>query len=244
MNLDGLFKDIDFKAFLEKHLPYLFEEARYINTNENAMNMSVGRDREDIIKLIFKDWIDLKYGMQSTVDVPEKLDYDAVFFDKKVQLKTITVEGNAIGKLKLNWASGLDNAQIFKENFSINNDIIYARILTDKNKSPSKIAFHHMPTAAQLEIFNDLGIEGYLKIIEQDSKGVLLSTKALKKLVYHKDTTSMSIQYNLQKEVEFKNRIEFWNYRFNQSRNQTNCATLDLHICKNSLEESSSILTR
>lgn len=243
MNLDVLFKDIDFKSFIEKYLPYLFEEARYLNTNENAMNMSVGRDREDIIKLIFKDWIDSKYQTESIVDVPEKFDYDAVFFGMRVQVKTITVDGNAIGKLKLNWASGLDNAQIFKENFSIDNDIVYVRIL-NKNKNPSKIIFHYIPIAAQTEIFNELGIENYLKIIKEDSKGVLINTEALKKLVYHKNTTSMSIQYNLQKEVEFKNRIQFWGYRFNQLKDHTNCGTLDLHICKNSLEDSSSILTR
>lgn len=215
MSIRLLFNDINFKNYLEKYTPYHFEEARCINTNDKTTNMSVGRDREDIIKLIFKRYIDLHFFINSDIDVPEHLNYDGIFFDKKVQIKTRTVEGNATGDFKLNWASGLDNADLFKENFEINTDILYVRI-SSKNKEINKIMFSYISENIQKEIFYLKGYEGYFNIKEKDSKGIKINNKSLKKMLYHNDTLNVSIPYVLNNDVAFKNRIEYWNHRINE----------------------------
>jgi hypothetical protein len=216
MDMNSLFYDIRFKEHLETFIPHLFEEARYINTNDETMNMGVGRDREDIIKLVFIKFLK-KYNIycESNIVVSEKLNYDAVFFNKNVQIKTKTVPGNSSGDFKLNWASGMDNANLFKCNFKIDTDILYVRISTQKKQS-KKIIFNYINEDVQKEIFYLKGFEGYFNIKDKDSKGIKINNKSLKNMLDHEKTLKLTIPYNLNKNIRYKNRIEFWSHRYDE----------------------------
>lgn len=233
MSIRLLFNDIKFKEHLELFIPSLFEEAKSINTNSsvrkgrlvNVQNMFVGKDREEIIKVIFLDWIKENYSAGSMVskisscciEIAENLNYDSIFFEKKVQIKTRTTIKNETGNFKLNWASGLDNAELFKSNFKIDTDILYVRISKNKNETFEKVIFSYIDQEVQNEILRLKGIEGYFDIKEKDSKGIKINTKSLKKMINHQKTLNVTILYKLKNtNINYKNRIEYWNHRLNE----------------------------
>lgn len=217
MDMRLLFNDIKFKDYLEKVIPPLFEEARNINTNDDKTNMAVGRDREDIIKIAFQRWTSKYYNFNCEISIPEELNYDSIFFNKKVQIKTKTTKKNETGTFKLNWASGLDNAELFQSNFKIDTDILYVRISKNKDLKFEKLIFCYINEEIQNEILRLKGIEGYFNIKEKDSKGIKINTRALKKMLNHEKTLKFTIPYDLNNHsFDYKNRIEFWKHRHDE----------------------------
>lgn len=189
--LQKIFLDDKLKTFIQTELPCFFEEAEQNNSRNGKLGMQIGSERETILiamkKCIFGD-----ENVDANIGITES-EVDVIAYNEEISIKTFT--GKNLKAFKLYWASDYDKMLDFYEIYFPNHDMIYVHINWN-----STGGLYYAPKESQQAIFNEIGKETYLTIPRRgtNSRGVSISTKAVKMLSVHNDVLCIPITWNKQ----------------------------------------------
>lgn len=169
-------------------LPTLFNIVDKENRRGNKLNMGVGFARERILVALFM-YVYGKGSVKFPAEISHKMDIKVN--GHPVSIKTKTGRGTA--GVKLVWTSDREKINKFCSSYRPASELLYVNIIWN-----STGRFYLVPLSAQIEIYNELTPEGYMKLPREgtNSRGVEISYKAMRKLLSHSATRSMEIQWN------------------------------------------------
>ncbi|MEM2153663.1 MAG: ThaI family type II restriction endonuclease [Nitrososphaeria archaeon] len=206
MSYSPLIKIFEDKQLVEKiktRLPYLFQLAELEASRAGKTGMEVGSLRERIIVAL----LIYKFGeenVETNIPITES-EVDVKLYGRPISIKTIT----GTGGVKAIWTVDAQKASEFLHNYVPRSDIILVQIKWGKLGK-----FLYIPLYVQLEVFNYIGREQYLKLPKPGTnpRGVEISKNALIRLIEHKGTLSIDIfwrkeqiQYN-----PYKRWVDYW----------------------------------
>jgi len=200
-----LFKDKNIVNKIKRKLPYLFQLAELESSRAGKAGMEVGSLRERIIValLIYKFG---KKNVNTKIPITEP-EIDVKLFGKPISIKTIT--GRSLAGVKLIWTVDAEKAKEFMDNYNPKCDILLVHI-----NWGGIGGFYYIPLSVQLEVFNSLGRDKYIKLPKPGTnpRGVEISKKALSLLVNHQLTQKIEIRWK-RKKIKYdpyKRWIEYW----------------------------------
>lgn len=177
-----------YKEQIIRVLPTLFNRVDEENRRGNKLNMGVGFARERILVALFM----YVYGIGS-VKFPARVspEMDIKVNGHPVSIKTKT--GSGTTGVKLVWTSDREQINKFCSSYIPASELLYVNIIWD-----STGLFYLVPLSTQIEIYNELTPEGYMKLPREgtNSRGVEISYKAMKKILSHPATRSIKILWN------------------------------------------------
>jgi len=205
MELIELFNDKNLVKKIQSKLPYLFQLAELESSRAGKTGMEVGSLRERIIValLIYKFG---KENVDTEIPITEP-ETDVKLFGKPISIKTIT--GKALSGVKLIWTVDAQKAKEFMDNYIPKCDILLVHINWGE-----KGGFYYIPLSAQLEIFDNLGRDKYIKLPKPGTnpRGVEMSREALYLLVNHSSTKKIEILWE-RREIKYdpyKRWLKYW----------------------------------
>lgn len=200
-----LFTDDTTVKRIRQKLPYLFQIAELESQRAGKIGMEVGSIRERIIVSL----LIYKFGdknVDTEISITES-EVDVKLFGIPISIKTKT--GSSFSGVKLIWTVDAKSALKFQNSYSPSCDMIFVQINWGRSGG-----LFYFPLNVQLEIFNKLGRENYIKLPVQGTnpRGVEISSSALKNLIRHNnifkieiDWKKENIQYNT-----FKRWVDLW----------------------------------
>jgi len=151
--------------------------------------MEVGTVREKIIVAFFI----YKFGAENVkTEIPTtEPEIDVEIFGKAVSIKTIS--GKRLNGVKLIWTVDRIKARYFFDKYQPHYDMVLIQV----NWS-NEGAFFYVPLEVQLEVFNSLGKERYLKLPVEGTnpRGVEISGESMRIISMHPDTLKVPIFWN------------------------------------------------
>ena len=189
----------------------MLNKAQCINRNSTGVvNQSVGRDREDCLKVVVKNYIG---NENCQIDLPEKLPYDWMLFGRSNQIRTVTIPDiSKPGIIKANWVSGRANGILFRKNFEVNHDLTLLRLIK-QNEEMLGVEICYIPKSTQRVSLRALGKKRFLKISSGNSKGVRFSSEAIQMMLAHPKTKKMQLDWNVSE--DHSHRLDFWKREYN-----------------------------
>ena len=157
--------------------------------------MEVGSIRERIIVALLI-YIFGEDNIISNIPIT-KSEIDVIVKDNPISIKTIT-SSNFSG-IKLIWTVDSISANLFRNNYLPNYDMIIVQINWNKIGG-----FYYIPKEVQLDVFYKIGKDNYLKMPKEGTnpRGVELATNALKEILQDNKTCKIEIAWR-------KERINF-----------------------------------
>ncbi len=190
---------------IQNKLPKLFQIAELESQRAGKVGMEVGSIRERIIVSLLV----YKFGernVETEIPITEP-EVDVKLFGDSISIKTKS--GNSYTGVKLIWTVDAENAVEFQNTYKPSCDIIFVKI-----NWGSKGGLFYIPLEIQLEVFQLLGRENYIKLPSKGTnpRGVEISTKALQMLVEHKKNKFVNIDWKKEdiKFNAFKRWIDLW----------------------------------
>jgi len=176
--LDQLFSDQAIINRVRNKMPALFQLAELESSRAGKLGMEIGSARERIIIALLM----YKFGEENvdTLSPITQAEVDVTLYNNPISIKTVT--GNLTG-VKLIWTVDAQKALEFSNNYHPSVDILLAQI-----KWGEIGWFYYFPIESQLNIFNELGREKYIKLPKPGTnpRGVEITKEALELII--KDT--------------------------------------------------------
>jgi len=140
--------------------------------------MEVGSLRERIIVALLIYKFD-EENVETEIPITEP-ETDVKLFGKPISIKTIT--GEVLVGVKLIWTVDAEKAREFMYSYIPKCDILLVHI-----NWGGRGGFYYIPLSAQLEVFDNLGRDRYIKLpkLGTNPRGVEISREALYLLVNH-----------------------------------------------------------
>lgn len=204
-NILVLFSDNDLIKKVQTKLSKLFQIAELENQRAGRVGMEVGSIRERIIvSLLIYKFGEENVETELPITEPE---VDVKLFSNPISIKTKS--GSGYSGVKLSWTVDAQNASEFQNQYYPSCDMIFVQIKWSKTGG-----LYYFPLNVQLEIFNDLGRENYIKLpsLGKNPRGVELSSKALRKLLNHNGIYKIMIDWK-KEEIKlnaFKRWVDLW----------------------------------
>lgn len=205
IDLTELFTDRDIVSKIQKKLPRLFRIAEIESSRAGKIGMEVGSLREKVISSLFV----YKFSEENVnTNIPTtEPEIDVKVGNREVSIKTIT--GN--GGVKAVWTVDAESSRKFIEKYKPKCDIILVQIWWGKTKD----SFFLIPLKVQNKVFNSLGRSKYLNMPKAGTnpRGVEFSREAIEKMLQHKDTLRISIEW-IKDEIKYnvyKRWVDMWN---------------------------------
>jgi hypothetical protein len=174
---------------IQSRLPVLFHIAELESSRAGKIGMEVGTVREKIIVAFFI----YKFGAENVkTEIPTtEPEIDVEIFGKAVSIKTIS--GKRLNGVKLIWTVDRIKARYFFDKYQPHYDMVLIQV----NWS-NEGAFFYVPVEVQLEVFNSLGKERYLKLPVEGTnpRGVEISGESMRIISMHPDTLKVPIFWN------------------------------------------------
>lgn len=184
--LAEIFEDEELKDKIRNTLPYLFRLAELEVSRAGKIGMEVGTFRERILValLIYKFG---KENVETEIPITEYA-VDVKLFGEPISVKTFTGSGG----VKAIWTVNAKRAREFLEGYQPKCDMLIAHVKWGKTGG-----LYYIPLEVQLEVFNQMGRERYLKLpkIGTNPRGVEFSREALRKLMNHPKTKVIKINW-------------------------------------------------
>ena len=204
-NILNLFSEVEIVKKVQTKLPKLFQIAELESQRAGKIGMEVGSIRERIIVslLIYKFG---EENVETAIPITEP-EVDVRLFGKPISIKTKS--GSGLSGIKLIWTVDAQNAKEFLNKYIPSCDMIFVQINWN-----SKGYIYYFPVKVQLEVFESLGRDNYIKLpsLGTNPRGVEISSKALQTLV--KQDKSFRIEIDWQKEDlkfnAFKRWVDLW----------------------------------
>lgn len=203
--LNELFEDKILVKKIQRRLPYLFQLAEIESSRAGKTGMEAGSVREKIIIAL----LIYKFGEENVdtnlpITSPEA---DVRLFNFPISIKTIT--GNQLSGVKLIWTVDPQKAQEFQQNYVPSCDMMLIQI-----NWQNKGGLYFIPLNCQIEIFQKLGRENYIKLPKPGTnpRGVEISRGALINLINHPLSKYISIEWQRQSINinPYKRWVELW----------------------------------
>lgn len=204
-NLQSLFNDVEIVNKIQRKLPKLFHIAELESQRAGKVGMEVGSIRERIIVslLIYKFG---ENNVETEIRITEP-EIDVILFNSPLSIKTKS--GRSLSGVKLIWTVDAENALYFQKNYIPSVDMIFVQI--NWNNSGG---LHYFPKEIQLECFEKLGREGYIKLPSKGTnpRGVEISANAMKMLIDNSGTNKIEIAWKKEEKTfnAFKRWIDLW----------------------------------
>jgi len=200
-----VFEDKKLVEKIKDKLPYLFQLAELESSRAGKTGMEVGSLRERIIVAL----LIYKFGEENVdTEIPiTDPETDVKLFGKPISIKTIT--GKDLKGVKLIWTADAEKAREFMRNYGPKCDILLVHI-----NWGSTGGFYYIPLSAQLEVFNNLGRDRYIKLPKPGTnpRGVEIPEYALYLLANHPLTRKIEIYWE-RKEIQYdpyKRWLKYW----------------------------------
>ena len=186
-------------------MPKLFQIAELESQRAGKVGMEVGSIRERIIvSLLIYKFGESNVETKLPITEPE---VDVRVFGNPISIKTKS--GSSYSGVKLIWTVDAENALEFQNTYLPSCDMIYVQINWGKTGG-----LFYFPSNVQLEIFNSLGRENYIKLpsLGTNPRGVEMSAKALQKLLEQNNIYKIKIDWK-KEEIKFnafKRWVDLW----------------------------------
>ena len=201
MKITELFTDDKLLARIQERLPSLFYLAELESSRAGKVGMEVGSVREKIIIAL----LIYKFGKDNVeTDIPiTQSEVDVKVFNEPISIKTIT--GRNLSGVKLVWTVDAEQASSFSQSYFPHFDIL----LTQVNWG-NLGWFYLFPRSVQVEIFNRVGRQIYIKLPKAGTnpRGVEISAEALRLLASHSESLKIPINW-IRKKTDY-NPYERW----------------------------------
>lgn len=204
-NILNLFSEVEIVKKVQTKLPKLFQLAELESQRAGKVGMEVGSIRERIIvSLLIYKFGEENVETELPITEPE---VDVKLFGNPISIKTKS--GSGYSGVKLIWTVDAQNALEFQNTYVPSCDMIYVQINWGNTGG-----LFYFPLNVQLEIFNYLGRENYIKLpsIGTNPRGVEMSSKAMQKLLEHSGIYKIKIDWE-KEEIKFnafKRWIDLW----------------------------------
>jgi len=198
--IENIFTNKEIIDKIQKKLPKLFHVAELECSRGGKVGMEVGSLRERILVSLL---ISL-YGSDnivSEIPITEK-ETDVIVYNNPISIKTSTGKNSVF---KLVWTTDSEKTLEFYNKYEPEHDILLVKILWDKIG-----AVYYIKKETQKEVLYEIGRNNYIKLPKGgvDTRGVEISKEALGKLLIHKDTLIIPIEWK-KEQVEF-DAFERW----------------------------------
>jgi len=204
-NILNLFKESEIIRKIQVKLPKLFQIAELESQRAGKVGMEVGSIRERVIVslLIYKFG---EENVETEIPITEP-EVDVKLFGNPISIKTKS--GSGYSGVKLIWTVDAKNALEFQNKYVPSCDMIYVQINWGNNGG-----LFYFPLDVQLEVFNSLGRENYIKLpsLGTNPRCVEMSSTAMQKLLEHRDIYKIKIDWK-KEEIKFnafKRWIDLW----------------------------------
>jgi hypothetical protein len=201
LKITDLFTDDKLLARIQERLTSLFYLAELESSRAGKVGMEVGSVREKIIIAL----LIYKFGKDNVeTDIPiTQSEVDVKVFNEPISIKTIT--GRNLSGVKLVWTVDAEQAFNFSQSYFPHFDIL----LTQVNWG-NLGWFYLFPRSAQVEIFNRVGRQIYIKLPKAGTnpRGVEISAEALRLLANHSESLKIPIHW-IRKKTDY-NPYERW----------------------------------
>jgi len=204
-NILNLFSEVEIVKKVQTKLPKLFQIAELESQRAGKVGMEVGSIRERIIvSLLIYKFGEENVETELPITEPE---VDVKLFGHPISIKTKS--GSGYSGVKLIWTVDAQNALEFQNTYVPSCDMIYIQINWGNTGG-----LFYFPLNIQLEIFNNLGRDNYIKLpsLGTNPRGVEMSSKAMQKLLEHSDIYKIKIDWK-KEEIKFnafKRWIDLW----------------------------------
>jgi hypothetical protein len=205
MKIAELFTDDKLVAKIQERLPSLFYLAELESSRAGKVGMEVGSARERIIIAL----LIYKFGKNNVeTDIPiTQPEIDVKVFDNPISIKTIT--GRNLSGVKIAWTVDAEQAAQFSQSYTPRYDILLTQI-----EWGNVGWFYLFQKSVQLEVFNRIGRERYVKLPKAGTnpRGVEISAEALRLLANHPQSFRIPINW-YRKKVEYnpyERWLEYW----------------------------------
>jgi hypothetical protein len=197
-----IFDEKDIVEKIKEKLPYLFQLAEIDNSRDGKLGMEIGSARERILIAL----LIYKFGEENIkTDIAiNQSEIDVIVFDEPISIKTVT-NNNIIG-VKLIWTVDAQKALVFINKYTPECDILLAHINWNNQG-----AIYLLSKESQKEILEEYGKEFYFKLpkVGTNPRGVEISNEAIRKLVEHKSTKKIVIEWKRDKSIKY-NSYDRW----------------------------------
>lgn len=184
-SLSGLFSNLKFINYIQLNWPRRFQYVNSLFTQDSKLDSFVGKVRETVIINTLKKFVPAEYlECDVSVNEPEK---DLGAWGRSISVKTSS-SGSAF---KLTWVDDAFKSQQFMDSYNPTCDLLYANVPHGKMGG-----IYFIPLEVQSEVLKLMGIEKYMVYRPNSySKGILISKSALDKILTHKDTQFIPIEW-------------------------------------------------
>lgn len=192
--LGEIFQDQPLAETIRRKLPRMFTLAELEASRGGIIGMQVGSIRELIlVALLMYKFGEDNVQTELSITSPE---VDLLLLNEPISIKTGT---GATGP-KVKWTANWQQAMAIYESYYPQYEILLAQIQWDLNLNdirrlnrPSGLFW--IPLSAQIDLFHELGHEGYLSrpSAGTNPRGVSLKWSAVRSLVHHQDTKRIEI---------------------------------------------------
>ncbi len=198
-----IFEDKELIEKIKRRLPYLFQLAELEISRAGRVGMEVGSLRERIIiaLLIYKFG---EKSVETNIPITEP-EVDVKLYGQPISIKTIT----GMGGVKVVWTVDAQKALEFRQNYIPKSKMLLVQINWNNYGK-----FLYIPLATQLDLFERIGRERYLKLPKAGTnpRGVEISKETLLELITHEDTKFINIFWMRQliPYNPYKRWVDYW----------------------------------
>ncbi|MFA7290432.1 MAG: ThaI family type II restriction endonuclease [Melioribacteraceae bacterium] len=196
-----IFEDKNNVKRIQEKLPKLFYVAELESSRAGKIGMEVGSLRERILVALML----YKCGEENVIsEIPiTNSEVDVIVFGNPISIKTIT--GTNFSGVKLIWTVDADSALRFREKYHPSCDLLFVQINWSNGGG-----FYYIPKEVQIEVFNDIGKENYIKLPKAGTnpRGAEMSAIALRTLTNHEHSIKIPIEWK--KEIIKFNSFDRW----------------------------------
>ena len=176
--VEQLFDDHGLVEKISRRLPHLFHYAERDSSRAGKVGMEVGSLREKIlVSLLIHEFG--RSNIETELPITSH-DVDVLIHRERLSIKSLTTKSIKIAGVKAIWTVDASQAKNFAEAFTPTSDYLIAHIFWG-----GKGGLYFVPLASQMEIFEGLGRQKYLKLPKPGTnpRGVEVSSNAMQHLI-------------------------------------------------------------
>lgn len=201
MSITEIFADKNIITKVQTRLPELFYLAEQESSRAGKVGMEVGSARERILiaLLIYKFG---QANVETEIPITER-EIDVKVFGNPISIKTMTWK--KLSGVKLIWTVDAEQASIFSQKYIPHSDILLVQV-----NWGDMGGFFYFPRTAQIEIFQQIGRQSYIKLPKAGTnpRGVEITAEALDLLSHHPQSKNIPIRW-VRKKVDY-NPYQRW----------------------------------